>query len=183
MIYVGGHVMDLNKYIAVINGYPKEGISFKDVTPLLQNPEAFNYAIDELVKFVKEVKADVVIGPEARGFIFGAPVAAKANIGFVPVRKPNKLPRETISYTYKLEYGNDTLCMHKDAIKKGARVVIIDDLVAIGGTINAVMHMVEELGGITCGVGCVIALDGLAGIKEIPNKCPFKALLTLSDEE
>ncbi len=175
--------MNLNDYIAVIDGYPKEGISFKDVTPLLRNPEAFRESVKQLSEFVRSVGADVVVGPEARGFLFGAPVAYEAGLGFVPIRKPNKLPRETISYTYELEYGSDTLCMHKDALKKGDRVVIIDDLVAVGGTISAAVKLVEELGATVVGVGCVIALEGLPGIKEIPQKYPFRALLTLSDEE
>lgn len=175
--------MNLNDYITVINGYPKEGISFKDITSLIANPEAFAYSVDELVAFAKSVGANIIAGPESRGFIFGAPVAVKGGFGFVPVRKPNKLPRETITYTYQLEYGTDTLCMHKDAINPGDKVVIIDDLVAVGGTINAVSHMVEELGGIVVGVGCVIALKGLPGIIDIPKKYPFRALLELSDEE
>lgn len=175
--------MNLNDYIAVIKDYPKKGISFKDITPLIGNPEAFKQAVKELSDFAKEVKANIVVGPEARGFIFGAPVAIEAGIGFVPVRKPHKLPRETISYTYDLEYGTDTLCMHKDAIKPGDRVVIVDDLIAVGGTINAVCEMVKQLGGEVVGVGCVIALEGLPGIKTIPQKYPFKSLLVLSDEE
>lgn len=175
--------MNLNDYIAVINGYPKEGISFKDVTPLLQNKGAFKEAVDQLAQFAKDCGANVVVGPEARGFLFGAPVAYKAEMGFVPIRKPHKLPRESISYTYQLEYGEDTLCMHKDALKKGDKVVIIDDLIAVGGTVNAAIHMIEELGAEVVGVGCVIVLTGLPGIATIPNKYPFKALLTLSDEE
>lgn len=175
--------MDLNKHIAVINGYPKPGISFKDVTPLIANPEAFNYAVDEFIKFAKEKGANIIVGPEARGFIFGAPVAVKGGYGFIPVRKPGKLPREVISYSYDLEYGSDTLCMHKDAIKKGDKVVIIDDLVAVGGTIDAAAHLIESLGGEVVGVACVIALEGLPGIKNIPEKYPFRALLTLSDKE
>lgn len=174
--------MNLENYIAVINDYPKKGISFKDVTPILQNPNAFNYAVDELVKFTKDVGATVVVGPEARGFLFGAPVACKANIGFVPVRKPNKLPRKTISYSYELEYGTDTLCMHEDGLKKGDKVVIIDDLVAVGGTVNAVINMVNQLGAEVVGIGCVIALKGLPGISDLPKKYPFKALLELTDE-
>lgn len=175
--------MNLNDHIAVINGYPKEGISFKDVTPLIANPEAFSYAVDQLVEFAKSVGANIIVGPEARGFIFGAPVAVKGGFGFVPVRKPHKLPREVIEYTYELEYGTDTLCMHADAIKKGDKVVIIDDLIALGGTIEATAKMIEQLGGTVAGVGCVIVLEGLPGIKNIPSKYPFKALLTLSDKE
>ena len=104
-------------------------------------------------------------------------------MGFVPVRKPHKLPREQVTYTYDLEYGQDTLCMHKDSLKKGDKVVIIDDLVAVGGTIDATAHMINELGAEVVGVGCVIALKGLPGIENLPKKYKFKALLELSDEE
>lgn len=175
--------MNLNDYIAVINGYPKEGISFKDVTPLLKDKDAFKYTVEELTKFAIECGANVIVGPEARGFLFGAPVAFNANMGFVPVRKPHKLPREQVTYTYDLEYGQDTLCMHKDSLKKGDKVVIIDDLVAVGGTIDATVHMINELGAEVVGVGCVIALKGLPGIEELPKKYKFKALLELSDKE
>ena len=175
--------MNLNDYIAVINGYPKEGISFKDVTPLLKDKDAFKYTVEELTKFAIEWGANVIVGPEARGFLFGAPVAFNANMGFVPVRKPHKLPREQVTYTYDLEYGQDTLCMHKDSLKKGDKVVIIDDLVAVGGTIDATAHMINELGAEVVGVGCVIALKGLPGIENLPKKYKFKALLELSDEE
>lgn len=174
--------MNLESYIKVINHYPKPGISFKDVTPILQSPEALKYVTDELTKFAQEVGANVVVAPEARGFFFGIPVALQAGLSFVPVRKPNKLPRETISYSYELEYGVDTLCMHKDGIKKGDKVVIIDDLVALGGTLDAIVNIVEQLGGEVVGIGCVIALTGLPGITKFNNKCPFKALLELSDE-
>lgn len=175
--------MDLHQYIAVVNGYPKEGISFKDITPLIADPEAFAYAVAQLTDFAKSVRADIIVGPEARGFIFGAPVAVQGGFGFVPVRKPNKLPREVVSCTYELEYGTDTLCMHKDAIHPGDRVVIIDDLIAVGGTVHAAAEMVRSLGGIIAGVGCVIALEGLPGIRSIPAEYPFRALLTLSDKE
>ena len=167
--------MNLNDYIAVINGYPKEGISFKDVTPLLKDKDAFKYTVEELTKFAIECGANVIVGPEARGFLFGAPVAFNANMGFVPVRK--------LTYTYDLEYGQDTLCMHKDSLKKCDKVVIIDDLVAVGGTIDATAHMINELGAEVVGVGCVIALKGLPGIENLPKKYKFKALLELSDEE
>ena len=176
-------MLNLNNYIKVINGYPKEGISFKDVTPILQSPEAFEYVVNELAQFAKAQNANVIVGPEARGFLFGAPVALQAKMSFVPVRKPHKLPREVVSYTYDLEYGSDTLCMHKDGIKKGENVVIIDDLIALGGTVNAAIHLINELGGEVVGIGCVIALENLPGIEELPKKYPFKALLKLSDKE
>ena len=174
--------MDLNKYIAVIDNYPKKGISFKDITPLIHNPEAFSYAVKELSEFVKQQKANVVVGPEARGFIIGAPVAYEAKVSFVPVRKEGKLPRKVVKQTYQLEYGTDTITMHEDAIKKGDRVVIIDDLIALGGTINATAELVKQLGGEVVGVCSLITLTGLHGITELPKKYPFKTLLTLSDQ-
>ena len=161
--------MDLNKYIATIKDFPKEGILFRDMTPLLQDGKAFRYTIDKLAEFASSVGADVIVGPEARGFIFGTPVASKLNIGFVPVRKPNKLPRETISYEYALEYGTNTLHMHKDAIKKGQKVVIIDDLLATGGTIEAAIHLIESLGGIVLGCAFLICLDELHGEERLKN--------------
>lgn len=109
-------------------------------------------ATDEIVKFAKEQNVDLIVGPEARGFIFGCPVSYAMGIGFVPVRKPKKLPREVIEYSYDLEYGSNTLCMHKDAIKPGQRVLIVDDLLATGGTMEAAVKLVEELGGVVAGL-------------------------------
>ena len=162
--------MNLEKYIAVVPDWPKKGIQFKDVTTLMNNGEAYAYAIDEMAKLAKEMGADVIVGPESRGFMFGCPVAVKLGLGFVPVRKPNKLPRETISYTYELEYGTDTLTMHKDAIKPGQKVVIIDDIVAIGGTMNAVINMVEQLGGNVVGEIALMGLTALPGVKNLEKR-------------
>ena len=120
--------MKLENYIAAVEDFPTEGILFRDITPLLQNGEAFKYACDQITEFAKEVGATIVVGPESRGFIFGCPVANNLNIGFAPVRKPGKLPRETIEEKYDLEYGSNTLCIHSDAIKPNDKVVIIDDL-------------------------------------------------------
>lgn len=159
--------MDLNKYIATIEGFPKEGISFKDITPLLQDGDAFNYTISKLIEFAKKHGADVVVGPESRGFIFGTPVAFGLNIGFVPIRKPGKLPRKTIEYNYDLEYGSNTLCMHIDAIKPGQKVVIIDDLLATGGTVEAATKLIEKLGGEVVGLAFLIELDGLNGREKL----------------
>ena len=126
--------MDLKKYIASIPGFPKEGIIFRDVTPILETPEAMHYVVDAFTEFAKQTGADLILGPEARGFLFGVPVALEANLPFAPVRKPGKLPRETVEETYELEYGTDKLCIHADVIKPGQKVVIIDDLLATGGT-------------------------------------------------
>ena len=159
--------MDLNKYIATIEGFPKEGISFKDITPLLQDGDAFNYTINKLIEFAKKQGADVIVGPESRGFIFGTPVAFGLNIGFVPIRKPGKLPRKTIEYNYDLEYGSNTLCMHLDAIKPGQKVVIIDDLLATGGTVEAAIKLIEKLGGEVVGLAFLIELDELKGREKL----------------
>ena len=168
--------MRLEDYIATVPDWPLKGVQFQDITPLLQDGEAYNYAIEQMAKLAIEMKADVVVGPESRGFMFACPVANKIGKGFVPVRKKGKLPRETVSYTYKLEYGTDTLFMHKDSIKKGQRVVICDDIVAIGGTLNATAKMIEELGGVVAGMICLIGLTSLPGVKKL-EKYNLKCLM------
>ena len=133
--------------------------------------DVFKKACDEIIAFAKEVNAEVVVGPESRGFIFGCPVAYELGIGFVPVRKPGKLPRETVSVSYDLEYGSNELQVHKDSIKKGQRVLIVDDLLATGGTVDATIQMVKELGGVVAGCAFLIELAGLNGrehLKEYP---------------
>jgi len=157
--------MNLEKYIRVIEDFPKEGISFKDVTTLLKDGEAFRYSINTMAKVLMDLNVDIIIGPEARGFIFGAAIAYELGIGFVPVRKPGKLPAETIKYEYELEYGIDILEIHKDAVKKGDRVAIIDDLLATGGTILSTVKMVEMLGGEVVHIGFLIELEDLMGRK------------------
>lgn len=159
--------MELKNYIAAINDFPQKGIIFRDMTPLLQDKDALKYALDQISAFAKSVGADVVAGPEARGFIFGTPVAYGLNIGFVPVRKPGKLPRKTINYNYDLEYGTNTLCMHEDAIKKGQKVIIIDDLLATGGTVEAAIKLIEQLGGEVVGCAFLIELDALKGREKL----------------
>lgn len=161
--------MNLKDYIVDVPNYPKEGILFKDITPLLNDQAAFNYAIDEISSFANSVGATVVLGPESRGFIFGCPVAYKNKIGFVPVRKPGKLPRKTIEESYDLEYGSNTLCMHKDAIKPGQRVLIVDDLLATGGTVEATVKLIEQLGGVVVGCAFLIELEELNGRKTLEN--------------
>lgn len=155
--------MNLYDYIASIPDYPIKGVLFRDVTPLIQDGPAFKEVTNKLAKIAKDLKVDVIVGPESRGFIFGCPVATELNVGFVPARKPNKLPREVISYQYSLEYGTNSLEMNKDAIKPGQRVLVIDDLLATGGTINAVNKMVEQLGGIVVGDAFLIELVDLKG--------------------
>lgn len=161
--------MDLKKYITIVPDWPKPGIKFKDITTLMDDGKAFKYATDQIVAYAKEKEVDVVVGPEARGFIIGCPVAYSLGIGFVPVRKEGKLPRETIKVDYGLEYGKDVLTIHKDAIKPGQRVLIIDDLLATGGTIEATIKLVEELGGVVVGVAFLIELSYLEGRKKFAD--------------
>lgn len=137
----------LEEYITSINDFPKKGIIYRDVTSVLEDKNGLKLAIDSMQDLIKNIDFDVVVAPESRGFIFGMPIAYNLNKGFVPVRKPGKLPREVISQDYELEYGTSILQMHKDAIKKGDRVVIIDDLMATGGTTQAIVKLVEKLGG------------------------------------
>ena len=137
----------LEEYITSINDFPIKGIIYRDVTSVLEDKDGLKLAIDSMQVLIKNIDFEVVVAPESRGFIFGMPIAYNLNKGFVPVRKPGKLPREVISQDYELEYGSSTLQIHKDAIKKGDRVVIIDDLMATGGTTKAIVKLVEKLGG------------------------------------
>ena len=155
--------MNLKDYIANVPDFPIEGIQFKDITPLIGDGEAFQYATKQFVEFTKDIKADIIVGPDARGFIFGCPVATQLGLGFIPVRKPGKLPREVIEYSYELEYGKNTLCLHKGDIKAGQKVLIIDDLLATGGTIEAAINLVEQSGGIVVGIAFLIELVELKG--------------------
>ena len=161
--------MNLKDYIKDVPNYPKEGILFKDITPLLLDKDAFNFVVDEIASFANSVGANVVLGPESRGFIFGCPVAYKNKIGFVPVRKPGKLPRKTIEESYDLEYGSNTLCIHEDAIKEGDKVIIIDDLLATGGTLEAAIKLVNKCKAEVVGIACVIELVDLKGREKIKD--------------
>ncbi|GEQ21210.1 adenine phosphoribosyltransferase [Clostridium butyricum] len=155
--------MDLKEKIRVIENFPKEGISFKDITTLIGDGEGLKASIDAIVDYLKDKNIDLIVGPEARGFIFGVPVAYALGVGFVPVRKPGKLPAETISVMYDLEYGSDEIQIHKDAIKPGQRIAIVDDLLATGGTVEAVTKLVEQAGGIVASVDFVTELTDLRG--------------------
>ncbi len=155
--------MDLKKYIADVQDFPIEGILFRDITPLMANGEAFGEACNQMAEFAKGVGATIIVGPESRGFIFGCPVAKDLGIGFIPVRKPNKLPRETVSIKYDLEYGSNELHMHADSIKKGDKVLIVDDLLATGGTVDAAIKLVEKMGGEVVGCAFLIELVDLKG--------------------
>jgi len=155
--------MNYKKYIQDVPDFPIPGILFRDITPLMADGEAFSHACQELSTFAASVGTDVVVGPESRGFIFGCPIAYNLGVGFVPVRKPNKLPRDIIEVSYSLEYGVNTLCIHRDAIQPGQRVLVVDDLLATGGTIKAAIQLVEELGGIVAGVAFLVELTDLKG--------------------
>ncbi|WP_409301887.1 adenine phosphoribosyltransferase [Peribacillus sp. SCS-155] len=155
--------MDLKKYITIVEDWPKPGIRFKDISTLMADGDAYRYATDQIVTYAREKQIDIVVGPEARGFIIGCPVAYSLGVGFAPVRKEGKLPRETIKVQYGLEYGKDVLTLHKDAIKPGQRVLITDDLLATGGTIEATIKLVEQLGGVVAGIAFLIELSYLEG--------------------
>lgn len=159
--------MKLEDSIRIIEGFPKEGISFKDITTLLQDKEAFKMSVDSLVKHLEDKNIDIVVGPEARGFLFGTPVAYALEAGFVPVRKKGKLPADTISVEYDLEYGTDILEIHRDAIKPGQRVAIVDDLLATGGTVESVVRLIEQVGGVVVSLGFVIELTDLNGREKL----------------
>ena len=157
--------MNLKNYVASIIDYPKEGILFRDITPLMGNGEAYKYSVDKMTEYAKEKGATVIVGPEARGFIFGCPVATNLGIGFAPIRKPGKLPRKTLEEKYDLEYGSNTLCIHADALKPGDKVIIVDDLLATGGTVKATINLCEKLGAEVVGIACLIELVELEGRK------------------
>lgn len=159
--------LKLTDYIRSIPDFPKPGILFRDITPLLAAPEAFREVVAQLAGRVRSWKIDVVAAVEARGFLFAAPLALELEAALVPVRKPGKLPFETISHTYDLEYGSDTLEMHTDAIPSGARVLVVDDLLATGGTVEACCRLVEKGGGTVAGCAFVIELADLGGAEKI----------------
>lgn len=168
--------MDLRHYIRDVLDF-KPGITFFDITPLLAEPAAFRYAIDALAERYKDAGATKILAAEARGFLFGAPLAYKMNLGFIPVRKPGKLPYKTASVTYDLEYGTDTLQMHVDAVKPGDRILIIDDLLATGGTTGGMIRLVKDAGGDIAGIGFLIELgflDGPSKLEGIPHECLLK---------
>ncbi|GFP76844.1 adenine phosphoribosyltransferase [Clostridium fungisolvens] len=161
--------MDIKSKIRIIDNFPKEGISFKDITTLIGDGEGLRASIDEIANYLKEKQIDVVVGPEARGFIFGVPVAYALGVGFVPVRKKGKLPFDTVAVEYELEYGKDCLEIHKDSIKPGARVAIVDDLLATGGTIGAVAKLIEQVGGEVVSLAFAIELTELNGRDKLKN--------------
>ena len=153
----------LEEYVRSIPDFPEPGIIFRDVTSILQDADGLHMAVDSLIDMVKDLDYDLVIGPESRGFIFGVPVAYAQHKGFVPVRKSGKLPCETIAMEYDLEYGQATIEMHKDVIRPGQKVIIVDDLIATGGTTEAIVKLIEQLGGQVVKICFVMELAGLKG--------------------
>jgi len=158
---------DLKDYIRAVPDFPKPGILFRDITPLLAAPKAFRRAVEALAERFRHRGVDVVAAAEARGFLFAAPLALELEAALVPVRKPGKLPCQTLSYSYDLEYGTDTLEIHADAIQPGAKVLVVDDLLATGGTIEACCRLVEKAGGRVIGCAFVIELGELSGAAKI----------------
>ncbi len=173
--------MDLKSKIRNVPDFPKQGIGFKDITTLLKDPDAFQESINQLADYFAPKNVNVVVGVESRGFIFGGALAYKWKIGFVPVRKPGKLPAETYSETYELEYGTDTLEIHKDSILPGQRVLVIDDLLATGGTLEATTRLVERCGGKVVGIACLIELTFLNGRKKLEGY-DFQSLIQFDSE-
>jgi adenine phosphoribosyltransferase len=170
--------MDLTAYIRPIPDFPEPGILFRDITPLLSEPKAFEYAIDQMVERFATEQLDYIVGIESRGFIFGTPLALKLGCGFVPVRKPGKLPAAVHTVEYTLEYGKNRLEIHQDAFTKPGRVLVVDDLLATGGTAAAAGHLVAQAGGTLMGFGFIIELSFLNGRVKLPDGIPAVALLS-----
>ncbi len=161
--------MNLKDVIRTIEDFPQKGVLFRDISPILQNGEYLRQAVEQIAEKIQNVDFDLVVGPESRGFIFGVPIAYKLNKGFIPIRKAGKLPYETIKKSYDLEYGKATIEMHTDAIKPGQKVVVIDDLLATGGTSKALIELVEEAGGIIEAAVFLIELESLGGREVLKN--------------
>ena len=161
--------MDLKQTIRDIPDFPKAGILFRDITTLLKDGPAFRYAIDQMAEACKDLEIDLVAGPEARGFVIGSALAYRLGVGLVPIRKSGKLPAKTRKGSYALEYGKDTLEIHEDAIAPGQKVLLVDDLLATGGTIKASLDLVEELGGTVAGVAFLIELTFLDGREKLKD--------------
>ena len=168
--------LNLADYIRSIPDFPKPGILFRDITPLLASPDAFQQAICQMAQYVGNRRVDVVAAAEARGFIFAAPLAVRLHAGLVPIRKPGKLPSKTMSHTYSLEYGKDTLEIHADAIKPGDRVLVVDDLLATGGTVDACCRLIEKAGGTVVACLFLIELAGLGGVSKISRYDTFSLI-------
>ena len=163
------NVDDVKRSIRTVPDFPKKGVMFRDITTLVQDPDVFKYAIEQMANAFREENIDVVVGIESRGFIIGAPLALELDAGFVPVRKPGKLPYQSIKKEYETEYSTDAVEMHIDAIKPGQRVLMVDDLIATGGTMKASIELVEELGGEVVAVAFVVDLPDLHGKEKLED--------------
>lgn len=159
--------MDLRRIIRNIPDFPVKGVQFKDITTLLRDKDAFRYTIDQITDHSRELKVDFIAGIEARGFIFGAPVAYNLQIGFIPIRKMGRLPYKVEKISYQLEYGDSTLEIHRDAFERGSRILVVDDLLATGGTTLAVFQLIEELQGVVVGADFIIELEMLKGREKL----------------
>jgi adenine phosphoribosyltransferase len=159
--------MDLRDHIRDIQDFPKEGVLFKDITPLLANPAALKTAIRQLAERFADCGATKILGAEARGFIFGAALACEMGVGFIPVRKPGKLPYKTLEASYQLEYGKDTLCIHEDAIERGETILVIDDVLATGGTIGGILQLMGQTEAEVAGIGFLMELSFLNGREKL----------------
>lgn len=158
--------------------FPREGIVFKDITTVLSDPLAFKHAVDLLAKHYQKQRIDYIAGIEARGFIFGSALAYKMEKGFIPIRKPGKLPSKTERMSYELEYGTDSLEIHVDAVEPGKRVLIVDDLLATGGTAEAAIKLVKKIGGVIVGIAFVVELEFLKGREKLPDDCKITRLIS-----
>lgn len=174
--------MDLRQYIRNVPDFPKPGILFRDITPLLQAPQAFRHAIRQFADHFCDARPTAILAAESRGFVFGAPLALELDVAFVPIRKPGKLPFETHRFEYDLEYGSDSLEMHIDALPRGSRVLLIDDLLATGGTIGACKNLAELCGATVIGCGFLVELTFLKGRRQLGN-CDIFSLIQYDGEE
>jgi adenine phosphoribosyltransferase len=172
---------DLKKYIRSVKDFPVQGIMFRDITTLLIDPKALKIALSELMDFIDGLKIDKVIGIESRGFIFGAMMAEKLGVGFAPIRKPGKLPAEKVKETYRLEYGTDSIEIHKDAVNPGDKVLLHDDLLATGGTAKAAANLIEKLGGEIVLISFLIELTFLKGREKLGDY-NIKSLISYDSE-
>jgi adenine phosphoribosyltransferase len=176
-----GTSQDLNRYVRTVPDFPRAGVSFKDITTLLKDPEALRVAIDRLTEPFVGLSIDVVVGMESRGFILAAPLAYKLGAGFVPVRKLGRLPADSVRISYDLEYGHNTLELHLDAIEPGQRVLVVDDLLATGGTVLATMDLIRQLGGEVVGLAFLIELNYLGARRILGNVAPIVSLIRYDD--
>jgi len=183
MIFLISNGMDLKSKIREVPNWPKEGVNFKDITTILEDKDVFKYVIDSLTEFCKNVGAEKIVGIDSRGFLVAAPVAYNMNVGLSIVRKPGKLPFTTIEQEYTLEYASNVIQMHNDTIKPGEKVVLLDDLMATGGTAEAACDLIEKLGGKIMGVGVIIDLPFLGGSQKLKDRgCDVKSLVQYDEE-